>query len=93
MPELKGLQTTLCSPPFAATVLAKWSEPFSEELASPKPKADADRRFSYGKKRFSISSNLDWYWISSAMALEIEMIILLQQQCGTALSGCIAAVV
>jgi len=45
IPELKGLQTTLCSP-FAATVLAKWSEPFSDELASPNPIAAAALRFS-----------------------------------------------
>jgi hypothetical protein len=92
MPLLKGRQTTLCSPLAAATVRDKWSEPFSDELVKPNPIAAAARRFSYGKKRFSISSVLDKYWISSAIALEIEIIILDQQQCGTALSGCIAAV-
>ena len=33
-----------------------------------------------------------WGQHESAMAEEIETIILLQQQCGTALSGCIVAV-
>jgi hypothetical protein len=90
IPELKGLHTTLCSPPFAATVLAKWSLPFSPPDANPKTIALAARRFSRGKNLFNISSVLERYWISSAIALEIETIILLQQQCGTQLNGCMA---
>jgi len=52
----------------------------SDPEASPNPIADAARLFSRGKNLFSISSVLDRYWMSSAIALEIETIILLQQQ-------------
>ena len=55
--------------------------PFSEELARQKPIAAAAR------KRLSISPYLERYWTSSTTALDIEMIILLQQQWGIALKG------